>query len=145
MSQYEVLLFDTDKEEVVVIVPAIPGCEARGASDAEALAKVRKVLSNMLRRVRWTTVEVVQPTTPEEQPLPFGDEELEEIAARGPDHPRYWEALETVAERFNAGLEQKGYTLKQMLADLPAARQALWEQKYSSLLQKARRAQVADG
>jgi len=86
----------------------------------------------------------VELTTPKEDLLPFSDEELEEIATHGPDHPRYWEVLEAVANRFNAFLEGKGYTLKQMLADLPATRQALWEQKYSPLLQKARKAQVTD-
>ena len=52
MSQYEVLLFDTGEEEVQAVVPAIPGCEARGATDAEAITKVREVLSALLRRVR---------------------------------------------------------------------------------------------
>ena len=144
MSQYEVLLFDTDKEEVQAIVPILPGCKARGATDAEALANLRAVLNDMLQRVRWTTVEV-EPTPPAENPLPFSDEELEEIATCGPDHLRYWDALEAVGERFNAELDRKGYTLKEMLTDLPAARRVLWEQKYSSLLQKARKAQVTDG
>jgi hypothetical protein len=143
ISQYDVLLFDTGEEEVQAVVPAIPGCEARGATDAEALTKVRESLSELLRRVRWATVDV-EVTTPKEELLPFSDEELEEIATRGPDHPRYWEAFEAVANRFNAFLERKGYTLKQMLADLPATRQALWEQKYSLLLQKALKAQVTD-
>jgi len=142
-SQYDVLLFDIGEEEIQAVVPAIPGCEARGATDAEALTKVREVLSDLLRRVRWTTVEV-ELTTPKEELFPFSDVQLEEIATRGKEHPRYWEALEAVANRFNDFLERKGYTLKQMLADLPATRQALWEQKYSPLLQKARKAQVAD-
>jgi hypothetical protein len=139
ISQYEVMLFDTGEEEVQAVVPAIPGCEAHGATDAEALTKVREVLSELLRRVRWTTVDV-ELMTPKKELLPFSDEQLEEIAARGPEHPHYFEAFEAVANRFNAFLERKGYTLKQMLADLPATRQALWEQKYSPLLQKARKA-----
>ena len=76
----------------------------------------------------------VEPSPPEENPLPFSEEELEEIAARGPDDPRYWTALEAVAERFNAGLERKGYTLEKMLADLPAAGEAAFRARYGDAL-----------
>jgi len=173
MSQYEVLLFNTSEKKVKAIVPTIPGCEAQGANDGEALAKMHEVLSATLPRMRWATIEVEvepvvadeelpfsakmrevlsttwprihrattevedKPTLAEEE-LPFSEEELEEIAARGPEDPRYWESLEAVAERFHTSLERKGYTLEKMLADLPAVRQALWEQKYAPMLEKGR-------
>jgi hypothetical protein len=134
MNQYEVLLFDT-AEGVTAVVPMMPGCKAPGATDAEAVSRVREMLRDTLRRVRRITVEVeVEPLTAEEEPLPFSDEELEDIAARGPDDPRYWETLEAVAERFNVSLDRKGYTLEKMLTDLPAAGEAAFRARYGDAL-----------
>lgn len=145
VNQYEVMLFDTEEGQVKAIIPGLPGCEAPGTTDAEALARVRKKLSDTLRRVRWATVEVeAEPPVEEEDPLPFSDEELEEIAARGPDDPRYWEAFETVAERFNTGLERSGYTLEQMLADLPAAGEAAFRTRYGDALADKYKAALKD-
>ena len=37
MSQYKVLLFDIDEGGVKAVVPAVPGCEARGTTNASGL------------------------------------------------------------------------------------------------------------
>jgi hypothetical protein len=135
MNRYAVLLSDMENGHVKATVLAVPDCEAEGKTDDEALATVEKFLTRILQKGRLATVNIpVGLMAVHAKALPFTDEDFEEIAAKGTDHPNYWEALEAVVERFDTGLERKGYSLEKMLSMLPEAGEEAFRRRYGDAL-----------
>jgi len=96
MMKYVVLL---EKHESVytATVPALPGCQSQGKTEAEALNNIRTAIADTLARIKVATVEVQGPT------------------ARISDHP--W-------ARFS-GMWKDDPTFDDFLAEIEAARHRL--------------------
>jgi len=56
--EYQALLFKNHEGEYVATVPILPGCTSQGSTEGEAIANIRKTITELLNKSKIVTINV---------------------------------------------------------------------------------------
>jgi len=62
--EYQVLLFKDHDGEYTATVPALSGCTSQGKTEEEAIANIRKTITELLKKAKIVMIDVPEPEIP---------------------------------------------------------------------------------